>query len=353
MSDRLSDEAKLAAELENKLARERAVDKLRLLWEQRRFLARVTIGGLLAATAISFLIPKRYESTTRLMPPDSQSGASMAMLGALANRVGGSLSGLGGDVLGLKSTGVLFVGILESRTVQDALIDKFDLRRVYGSHGWEGARMELARNTSVSEDRKSGIITIRVTDKSPQQAAAMAVEYVAELNRVVNQLSTSSAHREREFLEERLRAVQLDLGDAEKKFSQFASQNTAIDIKEQGKAMVEAAATLQGQLIAAESELEGLKQIYTDNNVRVRSTRARISELRNQLEKLGGAKERARRRPPKLPGILFIPRSASYRCSALPMRTFFGAPRFRKQFSKRSPRNMNWPRWRKPRRFPA
>ena len=55
--------------------------------------------------------------------------------------------------------------------------------------------------------------------------------------------------------------------------------------------MVEAAATLQGQLIAAESEAEGLKQIYTDNNVRVRSVKARIDELKHQLEKIGGKGE--------------------------------------------------------------
>jgi capsule polysaccharide export protein KpsE/RkpR len=87
--------------------------------------------------------------------------------------------------------------------------------------------------------------------------------------------------------------VSHDLEESEKEFSQFASKNTAIDIKEQGKAMVEAAATLQGELIAAQSEYEGLKQIYTDNNVRVRSVRARIDELRRQLEKLAGKAESA------------------------------------------------------------
>lgn len=80
----------------------------------------------------------------------------------------------------------------------------------------------------------------------------------------------------------------MDLDQASRDFSQFASKNAAIDIKEQGRAMVEAAATLQGQLIAAQSELEGLKQIYTAQNVRVRSVEARIGELKRQLEKLGG-----------------------------------------------------------------
>jgi uncharacterized protein involved in exopolysaccharide biosynthesis len=119
----------------------------------------------------------------------------------------------------------------------------------------------------------------------------MAQAYVEELNRLVADVSTSAARRERIFLEGRLQAVNQDLEAAEKEFSQFASKNTAIDIKEQGKAMVDAAATLQGQLIAARSEVEGLKQIYTDNNVRVRAAQARMAELRSQLEKLGGKGE--------------------------------------------------------------
>jgi uncharacterized protein involved in exopolysaccharide biosynthesis len=107
----------------------------------------------------------------------------------------------------------------------------------------------------------------------------------------VAELSTSSARRERIFLEERLQAVNKDLESAEKEFSQFASKNAAIDVKAQGVAMVEAAAALQGQLIAAQSESEGLRQIYSDNNVRVRSVKARIDELQHQLEKLGGKGE--------------------------------------------------------------
>jgi uncharacterized protein involved in exopolysaccharide biosynthesis len=104
-------------------------------------------------------------------------------------------------------------------------------------------------------------------------------------------LSTSSAHRERVFLEERLAQVKQDLESAEKDFSQFASKSGAIDIKEQGRAMVESAAVLEGQLIAAQSELQGVKQIYSDNNFRVRSLRARIAELQSQLQKLGGKQE--------------------------------------------------------------
>jgi len=155
----------------------------------------------------------------------------------------------------------------------------------------EDARRDLAEHTAISVDRKSQIIYIAVTDRSPQRAASMCQAYVEELNNLVAELSTSSARRERIFLEGRLQAVNQDLEAAEKDFSQFASKNTAIDVKEQGKAMVEAAALLQGQLIAAQSQYEGLREIYTDNNPRVRTVKARINELQRQLEKLGGKGE--------------------------------------------------------------
>jgi len=120
----------------------------------------------------------------------------------------------------------------------------------------------------------------------------MARAYVDELNRLVAELSTSSARRERIFFGGPSARCEQGFGiGGEKEFSQFSSKNTTIDIREQGRAMVEAAAALQGELIAAESELQGLKQIYADNNVRVRSVRARIDELRHQLEKIGGKGE--------------------------------------------------------------
>jgi len=270
------------------------VEKLRLVWNRRRFVWKSILAGLLLGAAIAFLLRPEYESYTRLMPPDDQSNRGLAMITALAGKGGGGgagMAGMAGDLLGVKTTGALFVGILASRTVQDDVIGKFNLQKEYHDKRLEQARLDLTKHTTVVEDRKSGIITITITDRSPQRAREIANEYVSELNRVVTQLSTSAAHREREFLENRLVTVKQDLENAEKQFSQFSSKSGAIDIKEQGKAMVEAAAILQGQMMAAQSELEGLRQIYTDNNVRVRSTQARIAELQHQLQKLGGSQQ--------------------------------------------------------------
>ncbi|HKN75909.1 MAG TPA: Wzz/FepE/Etk N-terminal domain-containing protein [Candidatus Acidoferrum sp.] len=267
--------------------RQRLVARLRLLWEARKLLFGAFVLGALGSLGLALLIPSRYEATTQLMPPDGQSSSGMAMLSALAGRAGG-LGGVAGDLLGVKNSGALFVGILESRTVQDRLVGQYDLKRVYHAAKMEDARAGLAAHTRIVEDRKSGIIAVTVTDRDPRLAAAMAQAYVDELDRLVEQVSTSSARRERVFLEERLRAVKQDLDSAAQKFSIFASKNTAIDIPAQSKAMVEAAATLEGQLIAAEAELHSLEAMYTEQNVRVRALRARVTELRTQLGKMGG-----------------------------------------------------------------
>lgn len=260
---------------------------LRLFLARRRFLGKALLFGLAAGCLIAFLVPSRYESTVQLMPPDSQSSSGLAMLAALTGKSGG-VGAIAGDLLGAKSSGALFVGVLGSKTVQDRLSEQFDLKKVYSVKLEEDVRKILTENTDLVEDRKSGIISITVTDHDPARAAAISQAYTTELNRLVVSLSTSSAHRERVFLEERLTSVKHDLDEAAKNFSQFSSKNSTIDIKEQGRAMVEAASVLQGQMIAAQSELKGLEQIYTPGNVRVRAVQARISELQTQLDKLGG-----------------------------------------------------------------
>lgn len=269
-------------------SRELQAERFRLFWEQRRFLLRASAVGLLASTLLAFLIPKSYTSTAELMPPDQQSTSALAMMAGMAAKAGSGLGAVAGDLLGIKSSGALFVGVLRSETAQDRLVEKFDLRNIYGKRLIMDARTKLDENTSISEDRKSGIISISVTDHNPQRAAALSNAYVDELNFLVAELSTSSAHRERVFLEERLKVAKRDLDEAANQLAQFSSKNNTLDIQQEGKAMLDAAGTIAGELIAAQSQLEGLRQIYTDSNSRVRAMQGRVAELRRQLERLGG-----------------------------------------------------------------
>jgi uncharacterized protein involved in exopolysaccharide biosynthesis len=271
--------------------RGRRIARARHLWTRRKLLGKFSAWGAAVSLLSAIVIPSQYASTTRLMPPDPPQGQGMAIAAALTGRIGGNLGALSSGLLGMNTSADLFAEVILSRTVQDELINKFDLRKEYGARRVVDARKELTRRTDISIDRKSGVLTIQVTDHDPNRARAMAQEYVAQLNDVVTQLNTSSAHRERVFLEERLAEVKKELEAAEKEFSQFSSKNGAIDIKEQGKAMVESAAILEGQLIAARTELQGLRQSYADHNIRVRSLQARVSELERQIRKVDGLTE--------------------------------------------------------------
>src|SRR5260370_14009529 len=174
--------------------RETSIQQLRLLRNERRFLSRAAVAGLLFSTLLAFLLPKRFESTTQLMPPDSQSTSGMAMLAALTAKTGSGVGAFAGDLLGIKNSGALFIGILRSSTLEDRLVERFGLEKVYGVRLDMTARQKLAENTAISEDRKSGILTISVTDGDRLRATAIARAYVEELDRLLSWLSTSSAH---------------------------------------------------------------------------------------------------------------------------------------------------------------
>lgn len=260
------------------------------LLDHRALLARVAIVSLVVSAIVAFALPKQYESTARIMPPDS-SNPGTAVLAALAGKSTGGLAGLGsiaGSLLGGRSSSVLFAELLQSRSVSDHIIDRFQLQHVYRKRYRVDTVKYLAKHTAITEDKRSGVLTLTVTDTDPERSRAIAQAYLDELNTIVVRSNTSSARREREFIEQRLVSARSELQEAQVALSAFSSSNTTLDIKEQTHAMVEAASRLQAQKIFAESELASLSQIYGDENVRVRAARARIADLQHELTKMSG-----------------------------------------------------------------
>jgi capsule polysaccharide export protein KpsE/RkpR len=268
-----------------------------LFWDHRRIFIFVASSVFLLSIVVALLLPKEYESGARIMPPE-QGNSSAAMLAALVGKGsatggsgGGGLAGLAGSLLGVKNNGALFVALLRSGTVSGHLIERFDLQHEYRNRYRADTAKKLARLTEVAEDPKSGVITIVVKDKSPYRARDLAQSYLDELNNLVAKVNTSSAHRERSFIEQRLKTVQDELQRAQVELSDFSSKNTTVDLKEQTRAMVDAGAKLQAQLIVGESELDSLRQIYGNGNVRVRAAAARNSVLQRELERVSGQGE--------------------------------------------------------------
>jgi capsule polysaccharide export protein KpsE/RkpR len=267
------------------------VTRATLLWKYRRTLVRVTAIALVVSLCIAFIIPKRYKAVTSIMPPDQQGGTGALLLSALAGRAGGlgSLGSLAGSLFSGHPTTALYEDLLKSSTVSGHLIDRFHLQQVYHTHYRYTTAKHLARLTTITDDKKSGVITITVLDKDPVRARDLAQGYLDELNNLLTRTSTSSARQERVFIENRLHSVGVDLEQAQLALSEFASKTSTIDIKEQTRGLVDAGARVQGELLVEQSGLQSLRQIYGDGNVRVRETEARIASLQRDLQKMTGS----------------------------------------------------------------
>lgn len=293
------------------------VAKLWLLWNERRLFWRVAWKTLALAVVVSFLLPRHYEATVKVVPGENSSSGMMGFPGKLANMEN---SGAGNGIsLALDATGLLggktptafYVEILKSRSLQDSIIDRFNLRVRYWKTGrwwprnYYTTRKKLSSFTDIDEDKKSNVITLTVTDYDPETAAQIANAYVTELNRAAAGLNTGEAHRERVFLESRLSEAKHDLDQTALALSQYSSKNTIMDPQDQGRAVMDAAARVQGEMIATEAELKGLEQIYSDDNVRVRTLKARLETLQGKLHTMTG--KQAQPAAPDYPSMTSLP----------------------------------------------
>ncbi|HEY1804600.1 MAG TPA: lipopolysaccharide biosynthesis protein [Terracidiphilus sp.] len=263
---------------------------IKVLCRQWRLMGLFLGCGLILSIAIAFLIPSQYQSTVQIMPPGWQStNANLTAPFAAVSLSSPGGGGLGAGLLNSRSPSGPLLGIIASRTMQDDLINRFNLQHVYRVRYLADARKILSRRTDASEDKPTGIVSITVADRDPVRARDLTAAYVDELNSLVVTMDTSAAHREREFLEQRLKEIQVDLESSEQELGHFSSRAETVDQGAQSKAMLDAIATVQGQLISAQSELHGLQAAYTDESVGVKQAKARVATLSGQLEKLEGA----------------------------------------------------------------
>lgn len=254
--------------------REIFADSARLLWRRRLFLIAITLVATMLSSIVSLLLSPRYESTTRLLPalPSSPSNELSRMLRPEAT----ALAGLAGVSPGLGEG--RFLALLQSRVLADRIIDRFGLMKSYGTKYRHQARTALADHTVISDDRKTGVITITVSDRDPKRAADLAGAYVKELEQLNAEMNTSGAHMEKVFLETRVEELGRELHESAERLSQFSTKYSVVDAPQQAKSTVEAALALHGQLVAAEAELKGLEEIYSRNSARVRAASAKIAE---------------------------------------------------------------------------
>ncbi len=257
------------------------IELLLVLARQKKRILQITAGAALLAAVISFLIPKMYTSTTTILPQEQSQSAVTSLLGQLS-----PMSGLAAaDDLGLKNPADLFIAMLKSRTIEDHIIDRFDLRKVYGSKHYQDARKRLASRSEIIAD-KGGLISIAVTDRDPMRSTRLANAYVEELHSLNQNLAVTEASQRRLFYQQKLDAEREDLSRAELALEQAQEMSGLIQPDAQGKAIIQSMADMRAQVAAHEVQLQAMRSSATENNPDVKRAERELAGLRTQLAKL-------------------------------------------------------------------
>jgi tyrosine-protein kinase Etk/Wzc len=272
-------------------------DLLLALADRKRTIVLTALLGLvIALVAVMFVRPTFTAKALVMPPPQGASGAQLvSQIGGLA-----SLTGLGGTTT--RDPNDLYIALMQSETLEDALIKRFDLRSVYHQ-----PRLALARQRLLASSKfvveKGGLISITIKDQDPKRAAQIANAYVDELHNMNSKIAISDASLRRLFFSQQLEEEKNRLADAEVALKKTEEETGAIAPAGQTSVVISQVAQLQSQIIGREIQLQALRTSSTDQNPDVVRATNELEGLRTQLREL------ERSKPGHVPGdISFSPR---------------------------------------------
>jgi tyrosine-protein kinase Etk/Wzc len=260
-----------------------------LIVKSRWFIAKITLGVALVAAIISVLLPFRYTASTSILPPQQGSSTGAALMAQLGNL--GSVASLAGGLGALKNPNDLQVALLKSRTIEDAMVDRFGLMQLYHRKFQSEARKKLESYVDIDNGSKDGLIRISVTDSSAQRAADMANAYVDEFKKFSATLAVTEASQRRLFFEQQLAQAKDNLAKAEEELKATEQKTGLIQLDAQARATIQLIADLRAQVAAKEAQINAMRSYATGENAEMQMAEQELAGLRAQEEKMGAASE--------------------------------------------------------------
>jgi uncharacterized protein involved in exopolysaccharide biosynthesis len=258
-------------------------DLWRLFAKHRKVVLGSVFGAGLIAGIISIFIPNEYTAVVSILPPQQSSSLSSiltAQIGSIS-----SLGSLAGKEFGLKDPNDFYIGMLQSRVVEDALVRQFGLSALYKERKLSRARKALERHSTILST-KTGFITVSVEDRDPNRAAAMANAYVQQLQTLTSTIAVTEAGQRRKFFDQQLQDAQTKLVTAQQKLKDTQQQTGVLQLDAQMRATIEYEAQLRAQIAAQEVELQTLSSYATDQNAERVRAEQQLAGLRKQLDLL-------------------------------------------------------------------
>ena len=250
------------------------LDLLQVVADNLRLLVLGPLVAGLLALGYSFTITPTFTATTKFMPPQQQQSSAAAMLAGL-----GALGGLAGAA-GIKSPADQYVAFLKSRSVQDALVDRFKLLDRYETKFHEDARNAVGGRVQIASG-KDGLITIDASDKDPAFAAQLANAHVEELGKLLNRLAVTEAQQRRFFFEKQLTNAKDNLVKAEQALKSSGVNSSAL--KATPGTAVESMAKLKAGITVQEIKLASMRGYLAESAPDFKQAQTELAAMRNQM----------------------------------------------------------------------
>lgn len=271
--------------------RELTLFDLVLILAKRKRLLLVTTFLFTFLVLIALLMTNPvYKGTAKILIPQSTSSSTI-----LSDLMGGAGASLVGGMLGTSTSANMYLGLLQARTVYDAVIETHKLYELYKNdrllgrwrdYNMESCREKLFDNFKPQIEPDTNIIDIIVEDADPERCAAMANTFLDELVKLSHNLTLTDAGKRRVFYEGQLKQSFDQLAQSEQALQAFQESTGAIQIDEQARAILGAIATLQAQVSAKEVQIKVMKTYATENNPDLRRASEELAGLQDQLKKL-------------------------------------------------------------------
>lgn len=260
-----------------------------VLAQYRVRIVTVTLCTAMLGLLLALFLPNHYTAMTSILPPQQNSNSSgsaiMAQLSSLS-----SLAGVGTGSA-LKNPNDMQVALMRSRTVEDAVIDRFRLSQLYKTKRPSETRKKLEKWAEIDTGTKDGIIRISVTDQDPNRAAAIANGYVEEFQKFSAHLAVTEASQRRLFFENQLGEAKEALAGAEEDLKKTEQETGVIQVDAQLRTAIESVAQLRAEIAAKEVEIRGLRAFGTDQNPKVQQAEQQLSQLQSEQKKLGASSD--------------------------------------------------------------
>jgi tyrosine-protein kinase Etk/Wzc len=262
------------------------LDVLIILSRRRRFIGWFTLSVTVLTAIIVLLIPNKYTATSVILPPSQNTSMSSALMGQMAGS--SILASLAGSSLGIKNPADMYVALFRSTTVEDTLIQRFDLMARYHKKNMVDARHAFENRTTVVLGVKDGLIRVSVTDRDPRFAAQLANAYVDEFRKHSDSLTLTEASQRRAFFQAQLLKANEDLAKAEQAMKKMEQTTGVLQLDSQAKALIEQAAVLRAQIAAKEVQLQSIRSFETEDNPQYAMVEQQLDALQAQLAKVAG-----------------------------------------------------------------